>query len=109
MGLARFIKQASAAKIFHNASSLTCFFNRKIWLLCEEETIRRTIGGITKTLTREDGGMGYGGCGGGSEYSSFGVSFDALITVFIQGYGLSSRSCVSLGICSVILLTDGLL
>ena len=77
--------------------------------MCEEETIRRTIRGIAKTLTREDGGMEYGSCGGGSEYSSFGVSFDALITVFIQGYCLSSRSCVSLGICSVILLTDGLL
>ena len=136
MGLVRFIKQASAAKIFHNASSLTCFFNRKIWLLCEEETIRRTIGGTAKTLTREDqfsrsvvsdslrphelqharppcpspipgvhsnsrpsrqwchpaisssvvpfssredGGMECGSYGGGSEYSSLGISFDALI------------------------------
>jgi len=64
MGLVRLIKQASAAKIFHNASSLTCFFDRKIWLLCEEETIRRTIGGTAKTLTREDGGVEYGSCGG---------------------------------------------
>lgn len=108
MGLVRLIKQASAAKIFHNASSLTCFFDRKIWLLCEEETIRRTIGGTAKTLTREDGGMEYGSCGGGSEYSSWGISFDALIIFFYLGYCLSSRSCVSLGICSVI-LTNGLL
>lgn len=82
-GLGRFTNQACAAKIFHNASSLTCFFNKKIWLLCEEETIRRTIGGIAITLTREDGGIESGNCGGGSEkYPNFGISFGAPIITF---------------------------
>lgn len=84
----RVVNQPSTAQLFHNASSLICFFDRKIWLLCEEETIKRATGGTAITLTREFGGMEYGSCGSSQTLEPLLVLL--LLLFFIPGYIFSS-------------------